>query len=109
MSTAAGAGRAEDDGGMTVEQRQTDLDALVAEARDALTAGSEVRLTGWMLEHLALRVWTPPSPETVLADVERRVIAALNPPLNMTQAGPRPRLREARAAMAKAAVSQGEQ
>lgn len=65
---------------------------------------SEAALTEWMTEHLALRVWTPPSDAVVLAAVERGVIAGLNPPLNLTHAGPRPRLKAARKAMVELAV-----
>lgn len=51
----------------------------------ALTGESEVELTGWMTEHLAVHVWTPPSDRVTLAEVERGVIADLNPPLNLTR------------------------
>ena len=67
-----------------------------------------MRLTAWMTEHLALRAWTPPS-NVVLAAVEREVIADLNPPLNLTHAGPPSLLKAARKAMVGAAAIQLDQ
>lgn len=61
-----------------------------------------------MTEHLALRVWTPPSDAVVLAKVERGVIEGLNPPLNLTHAGPRPLLKAARKAMVELAKSRAD-
>lgn len=88
--------------------RSTASVAAKAPATFALTGESDLRLTTWMTEHLVLRVWTPPS-NVVLAAVEREVIADLNPPLNLTHAGPRPRLKAARKAMVGAATIQFDQ
>lgn len=80
-----------------------------APATFALTGESEAALTEWMTEHLALRVWTPPSDAVVLAKVERGVIASMKPPLNLTHAGPRPLLKAARAATMKKAAAYSDQ
>lgn len=80
-----------------------------APATFALDDTSETALTDWMLEHLALRVWTPPSDAVVLAKVERGVITSMKPPLNLTHAGPRPLLKAARAATMKKAAAYSDQ
>ena len=83
--------------------------AMVIPVRTAEGRAGVLKLTWphWEAEteHLALRVWTPPS-NVVLAAVEREVIADLNPPLNLTHTGPRPLLKAARKAMVGAALSQ---
>lgn len=91
--------------GLVPVPRSTASATSTAPATFALTGESDLRLTTWMTEHLALRVWTPPS-NVVLAAVERELIADLNPPLNLTHAGPRPLLKAARKAMVGAAMSQ---
>lgn len=88
--------------------RSTASVAAKAPATFALTGESEVAQTAWMTEHLALRVWTPPSDAVVLAKVERGVIEGLNPPLNLTHAGPRPLLKAARKAMVELAKSRAD-
>lgn len=91
-----------DELGLMPVPRATASATLTAPATFTLTEESDVVLTEWMTEHLALRVWTPPS-NVVLAAVEREVIADLNPPMNLTHAGPRPLLKAARKAMVGAA------
>lgn len=88
--------------------RSTASVAAKAPATFALTGESEVAQTAWMTEHLALHVWTPPSDAVVLAKVERGVIEGLNPPLNLTHAGPRPLLKAARKAMVELAKSRAD-
>lgn len=95
-----------DELGLVPVPRATASATSTAPATFALTGESEAGLTEWMTEHLALRVWTPPSEAVALADVERGVISSLNPPLNLTHAGPRPLLKVARKAMMEAALSQ---
>ncbi|MEY8813998.1 GIY-YIG nuclease family protein [Micrococcus luteus] len=92
-----------DELGLVPVPRATVSTTSTAPATFALAEESDVVLTEWMTEHLALRVWTPPS-NVVLAAVEREVIADLNPPLNLTHAGPRPLLKAARKAMVGAAL-----
>lgn len=94
--------------GLVPVPRSTASATSTAPATFALTGESDLRLTTWMTRHLALRVWTPPS-NVVLAAIEREVIADLNPPLNLTHAGPRPRLKAARKAMAEVAAMQFDQ
>lgn len=94
-----------DELGLVPVPRATASATSTAPATFALTGESDLRLTTWMTEHLALRVWTPPS-NVVLAAVEREVIGDLNPPLNLTHAGPRPLLKVVRKAMVAAALSQ---
>ncbi|WP_295015846.1 GIY-YIG nuclease family protein [uncultured Micrococcus sp.] len=91
--------------GLVPVPRSTASATSTAPATFALAGESDLRLTTWMTEHLALRVWTPPS-NVVLAAVEREVIADLSPPLNLTHAGPRPLLKAARKTMVAAAMSQ---
>ncbi|RUQ43763.1 hypothetical protein D8M15_00820 [Micrococcus sp. HSID17228] len=54
-----------------------------------LSERSEEALTRWMVDHLVLRVWVPEVP-VALGDVEKHVITAWRPPLNLTHAGPPP-------------------
>ncbi|MGW9738262.1 GIY-YIG catalytic domain-containing protein [Micrococcus sp. 140720015-1] len=93
-----------DELGLVPVPRATASVTSTAPATFALTGESDLRLTTWMTRHLALRVWTPPS-NVVLAAVERKVIADLNPPLNLTHAGPRPRLKAARKVMVGLAMT----
>jgi hypothetical protein len=63
------------------------------------TTGDE-RLTQWMHDHLSLAVWEKPT-GAVLDAVETAVLAAWQPPLNLSKvARPWPQLRAARARMA---------
>ena len=93
-----------DELGLVPVPRATASATSTAPATFALTGESDLRLTTWMTEHLALRVWRPPS-NVVLAAVEREVIADLNPPLNLTHAGPRPLLKAARKVMVGLAMT----
>jgi hypothetical protein len=72
---------------------------LEAIAPRRLAAASERRLSAWLVEHLEVAVH--PFPErAVLADLERRVLAFLDPPLNldgMPSTALRSRLRARRA------------
>ncbi|MGW3945518.1 GIY-YIG nuclease family protein [Micrococcus endophyticus] len=72
-----------------------------------LSERSEEALTRWMVDHLALRVWVPEVP-VALGDIEKRVITAWRPPLNLTHAGPRPHIKAARAWMVALAAAQEE-
>lgn len=73
-----------------------------------LSERSEEALTQWMVDHLALRVWVPEVP-VALGDIEKRVITAWRPPLNLTHAGPRPHIKAARAWMVALAAAQDEE
>ena len=73
-----------------------------------LSERSEEALTRWMVDHLVLRVWVPEVP-VALGDVEKHVITAWRPPLNLTHAGPRPHIKAARAWMVALAAAQDEE
>ena len=63
-----------------------------------LAAEGETRLTGWMIEHLALAI-TPSPNRAALSHLEDDVLAKLNPPLNLQGMAPsavRNALRESR-------------
>ena len=90
--------------GLAPVPRATAMATSATPATFALSGESDGVLTEWMTEHLALRVWTPPS-NVVLAAVERELSADLNPPLNLTHAGPRPRLKAARKVMVGLAMT----
>lgn len=98
-----------DELGLVPVPRATASATSTAPATFAATGESDLRLTTWMTEHLALRVWTPPSDAVVLAKVERGVITSMKPPLNLTHAGPRPLLKAARAATMKKAAAYSDQ
>lgn len=72
-----------------------------------LSERSEEALTQWMVDHLVLRVWAPDAP-VALGDIEKQVITAWRPPLNLTHAGPRPHIKAARAWMVALAAAQEE-
>ncbi|MGI8757071.1 MAG: GIY-YIG nuclease family protein [Acidimicrobiales bacterium] len=44
----------------------------------------DARLTEWMLDHLKLATWVPPS-EVVLDEIETEVVQTLGPPLNVAK------------------------
>lgn len=72
-----------------------------------LSERSEEALTRWMVEHLVLRVWVPRL-SVDLGEIEKRLIQEEAPPLNLTHAGPRPRIKAARAWMVALAAAQEE-
>lgn len=72
-----------------------------------LSERSDEALTQWMVDHLVLRVWMPDVPVD-LGEIEKRVIKEWRPPLNLTHAGPRPHIKEARARMVALAAAQKE-
>lgn len=61
--------------------------ALVVTAPRRLDAASEDRLSKWIREHLDVAVHPFPQPDA-LTDLERQVLATLNPPLNLDQMMP---------------------
>lgn len=74
-------------------------------AHYALEPGGDQRLTEWMYEHLTLAVWVKPE-DVRLREVERAVLRAWQPPLNLTDVEqPWRLLKDARRAMAAEARS----
>ena len=72
--------------------------ALRVTAKRTLEPTSESALTGWIARHLAVAVHPFPVADA-LADLERKVLARLDPPLNLDERPPSPvrdRLRELR-------------
>ena len=49
-----------------------------------MSRASELALTGWITEHLSVAVCPVIDPDS-LADLERRVLEQLDPPLNLTR------------------------
>jgi len=84
---------------------------VTSAGRFRLTDPGEEALTAWMVDHLRLRVWEADGLEKArLASVERGVIKALRPPLNLTHGASdrraralRTHIREARRDMAEMA------
>ncbi|WP_426571318.1 GIY-YIG nuclease family protein [Aquihabitans sp. McL0605] len=78
----------------TIDALLADTLDLVAQPRNPTTPGhfsnyafepaGEEQLTEWMLDHLTLATWVPPT-DTVLADVETAVLQVLLPPLNLSK------------------------
>ena len=73
----------------------------------SLRAEDDLRLTQWMHARLQLSTWSHDSSSAAsLDDVESVVITSLDPPLNIDKApSPRPRLKAARAVLAREAAS----
>ena len=73
----------------------------------SLRAEEDLRLTQWMHARLQLSTWSHEASSTASLDnIESVVITSFDPPLNINKApSPRPRLRAARAALAKEARS----
>jgi hypothetical protein len=57
--------------------------------RKKLEARSEATLTDWIRAHLSVAVYRCSSPDA-LADIERNVLAVLDPPLNLDKVKPTP-------------------
>lgn len=69
-------------------------------ANFGLDTASEARLSGWMVQRLALATWSG-SGDASLDEIETAVVRRLRPPLNLDKVGEsRARLREARKRMA---------
>lgn len=70
----------------------------------SLEPEADARLTRWMHQHLTIAIWEKPPTLRVLVDVERRVLRAWEPPLNLADVpNPNRALRDARGAMASEA------
>ena len=87
--------------------------AVASAGRFSLTPESGEQLTTWMRRHLAVRVWQTPAgfaEVTPLGGIEKPVIDAHTPPLNLTYGGTSPeaqllrqRIRKARTGLAEQA------
>lgn len=71
-----------------------------------LLPDADARLTEWMHAHLTIAVWAAPTPlDTCLETLEKVIIVAWEPPLNLRDAPhPSPRLKAAREVMAAEAA-----
>lgn len=67
----------------------------------SLEPDADARLTAWMHQHLTIAIWEKPTAPLALMEIERRVLRAWEPPLNLADVpNPLRMLRDARAAMA---------
>ena len=56
--------------------------------RYALSPTDDAKLTRWMHEHLTIAVWARHGDPDPLAEVEKRILKAWSPPLNLTHVAP---------------------
>lgn len=56
--------------------------------RYALSPVDDAKLTNWMHEHLTIAVWASRGNPLPLAEIEKRILKAWSPPLNLTHIAP---------------------
>ncbi len=56
--------------------------------RYALSPADDAMLTGWMHEHLTIAVWASHGNPLPLAEIEKQILKAWSPPLNLTHVYP---------------------
>jgi hypothetical protein len=56
--------------------------------RYALSSVDDAKLTDWMHEHLTIVVWARQGDHDPLVGIEKRILKAWNPPLNLTHVAP---------------------